>query len=243
MTFLIAAISLGFLGSFHCIGMCGPIAMALPVHTLPLRKKFFSIFFYNLGRIVTYTLLGALFGLIGQSFFLFGFQQKLSVTLGVMILLGLIFSQRSINKHLFTHKIYTLLNKLKSKISMQFQKKTIRSFFTIGFLNGLLPCGLVYLGIAGAVSTGSVFKGAIFMMVFGMGTLPFMFAISHTSHLITANTRTKIRKAMPVMIGLMAILLVLRGLNLNIKYISPALTEEKAVNTLANKQINCCHKK
>ncbi|MBA3680365.1 MAG: sulfite exporter TauE/SafE family protein [Bacteroidetes bacterium] len=243
MTFLIAAISLGFLGSFHCIGMCGPIAMALPVHAMPLRKRFFSILSYNSGRIITYTLLGAFFGFIGQSFFFFGFQQKLSIALGVIILLGLIFSQRSINKYLFTHKIYTLLNKVKSKISAQFQKKTMRSFFSIGLLNGLLPCGLVYLGIAGAVSTGSIFKGAIFMMVFGMGTLPFMFAISHTSHLITLNTRTKIRKAMPLMIGLMAILLVLRGLNLNIKYISPALAEEETVSATCNKQINCCHKK
>ncbi len=243
MEFLIAAISLGFLGSFHCIGMCGPIALALPVHSMPLSKRIVSIFAYNFGRIITYTIFGALFGLIGQSFFLFGFQQKLSIVIGLLILCGLFISTRLANKLQFQNKLFSVFNRLKNAIAKQFQKKSLQSFFSIGFLNGLLPCGLVYLGIAGAISTGSVFKGALFMMVFGMGTLPFMFAISHTSHLITSNTRTKIRKVMPLMIGLMAILLVLRGLNLGIKYISPSLTEEKIVSTTCKEQINCCNKK
>ncbi len=240
MSFIIAAISLGFLGSFHCIGMCGPIALALPVHTLPLYKKIFSVLAYNFGRIVTYALLGVLFGVIGQSFFLFGFQQKLSVVLGVLILLGLLIST---NKISFFNKTIAVLNKLKNTIAKQFKNKSIASFFSIGFLNGLLPCGLVYLGIAGAVSTGNAYKGALFMSAFGLGTLPFMFAISYTSHLITLKVRTRIRKAMPIMIGLMAILLVLRGLNLGIKYISPQISEEKSTNAVYHKQIHCCHKK
>ena len=242
MAYLIAALSLGFLGSFHCIGMCGPIALALPVYSLPFLKRILSIFIYNLGRTITYSFLGALFGSLGQSFFLFGFQQKLSIVLGSLILFGLLFSNKNLNKHLYTYKLYTLLNKVKSKINQQFQKKTLRSFFSIGFLNGLLPCGLVYLGIAGAVSTGSVFKGASFMAAFGVGTLPFMFAISYTSQLITVQTRVVIRKMMPVTIGVMAVLLILRGLNLGIKYVSPSLTEEKTTTAVCHKQIKCCHK-
>lgn len=241
MAFLIAAISLGFLGSFHCIGMCGPIAMALPVHTLPISKRIIAILAYNSGRIVTYSLLGILFGAIGQTFSFFGFQQKLSVALGILILLGLFISVAS------TKNIYLLnklnFNKLKTKIAGQFEKKGIRSFLSIGILNGLLPCGLVYLGIAGALATGNIIKGSLFMAVFGLGTLPFMFTISYTSHLISLKTRNAIKKAMPVMIGLTAILLVLRGANLGIKYISPSFIEDKQERSQCHSQIKCCHKK
>ncbi len=243
MAFLIAAISLGFLGSFHCIGMCGPIALALPVHTMPLSVRVGSILAYNFGRVITYALLGALFGAIGQSLFLFGFQQLLSVILGVIILLGLFLSYGLTAKLKLFSGLNPVFSKFKNVIASKLRQKTISSFFTIGFLNGLLPCGLVYLAIAGAVATGNSIKGSVFMAVFGFGTLPFMFAISYTSHLITLRTRTVIRKMMPVMIGVMALLLVLRGLNLNIKYLSPAIAEQNVTSNTCHKQINCCHKK
>jgi len=243
MEFLIAAISLGFLGSFHCIGMCGPIALSLPVNAMPLPKKILSIFAYNFGRIITYTIFGALFGLIGQSFFLFGFQQKLSLTLGLLILLGLILSSRFVNKPQYSNNIYKMFNNLKTVIAHQFQKRGIKTFFSIGLLNGLLPCGLVYLGIAGAVSTGSVLKGALFMAAFGASTLPLMFAVSYSNHLITLKMRMRIRKLIPGVVGLMAILLVLRGLNLGINYISPRLVEDKTMTIGCKQQLKCCHKK
>lgn len=244
MAFLFAAISIGFLGSFHCIGMCGPIALALPVHRKTHLQKVIAILTYNLGRIITYSVFGLLFGLIGQSFAFFGFQQKLSVILGIIILLGLIIPKAITSKSQAFSKFYIIFSNLKNKMANQFSKNGIKSFFSIGLLNGMLPCGLVYMAIAGAIATGSITKGALFMAFFGLGTLPFMFSISYTSHVLTLKVRNIIKNTMPVVVGLMAVLLILRGLNLGISYISPKLTEQKtAVNATCHKQINCCHKK
>lgn len=242
MEYILAAISLGFLGSFHCMGMCGPIALALPVHQKSASQKIISILAYNSGRILTYALFGMLFGLIGQSFAVFGYQQKLSVLLGALILLALLVPKRFAYHFRVTGKIYGLLNRLKNKIAQLFQQRSIRSFFSIGLLNGLLPCGLVYMGVAGAIATGSVFKGMLFMAFFGAGTLPLMFLVSYSSHLLSLKTRHIIHKAVPVFTGIMAVLLILRGLNLGIAYISPKLSEERHEVHAKPASLNCCHK-
>lgn len=91
MEFLIAAITLGLLGSFHCIGMCGPIALALPVHHLPTPDKVVGLLIYHIGRALVYSLIGAFFGILGMGVVLAGYQQALSIGLGVIILLGLFF--------------------------------------------------------------------------------------------------------------------------------------------------------
>lgn len=243
MDYILAAISLGFLGSFHCIGMCGPIALALPVHQKNPFQKTISILAYNSGRITTYALLGMLFGFIGHSFALFGYQQKLSVLLGSLILLALFIPKRFASRLSLTKHLYGLLYNLKNRIAELFRKRGIGSFFSIGLLNGLLPCGLVYMGIAGAIATGAVFKGMLFMAVFGAGTLPFMFFISYTSHLLSLKLRRAMHQAVPVFIGVMAVLLILRGLNLGISYISPQLTAApKAAHGVQQAGLKCCHK-
>jgi sulfite exporter TauE/SafE len=242
MDYILAAISLGFLGSFHCMGMCGPIALALPVHQKSTSQKTIAILAYNAGRMLTYALFGMLFGLIGQSFALFGYQQKLSVLLGVLILLALLVPKRFAYHLRFTGKLYGLLNRLKNKIAHLFQQRSLRSFFSIGLLNGLLPCGLVYMGVAGAIATGSVMKGMLFMAFFGAGTLPLMFSVSYTSHLLNIKTRHMIHKAVPVFIGMMAVLLILRGLNLGIDYISPKLSHEPHNLHAKQATLKCCHK-
>ena len=242
MEYLLAAISLGFLGSFHCVGMCGPIALALPVHQQSASQKIISILSYNMGRIVTYAIFGMLFGLIGQSFALFGYRQKLSILLGSLILLSLLMPKRWMSRMAFAKKIYGPLNRLKNKIAVLFQQRSIRSFFSIGLLNGLLPCGLVYMGIAGAVATGTVFKGMLFMAFFGAGTLPLMFSISYSSHLFSVKARHFIHRTIPVFTAIMAILLILRGLNLGINYISPKLTVQQQETPAKHATLKCCHK-
>lgn len=242
MEYVLAAISLGFLGSFHCVGMCGPIALALPIHQQSASQKMVSILSYNLGRILTYAVFGILFGFIGQSFALFGYQQKLSILLGSLILLGIIVPKRWMSRIALTKNIYGPLNRLKNKIAVLFQQRSIRSFFSIGLLNGLLPCGLVYMAITGAVATGSVFKGMLFMAFFGAGTLPLMFSISYTSHLLSVKARHLIHKTIPVFTAIMAILLILRGLNLGIDYISPKLTVQQQETPAKHTTLKCCHK-
>ncbi|MDX2174144.1 MAG: sulfite exporter TauE/SafE family protein [Bacteroidota bacterium] len=236
MELLIAAISLGLLGSFHCIGMCGPIALALPVHQYSPFKKYLGILLYNLGRVSTYTFLGVIFGLLGQSFFIGGFQQIVSISIGVLLLLSVILTKTKwFNTPSFGF-LYAFINKVKLQLGNLFSKKGLHFLFFIGLLNGLLPCGLVYLGIAGAMATGNYFKGAEFMFYFGIGTVPIMFAVAFLGQFITVKFRNNIRHAMPYVVSFMAVLLIVRGLNLGIPYVSPEF--EKNSNT-----VSCCEKK
>lgn len=235
MELIIAAISLGLLGSFHCIGMCGPIALALPVHQYSPLKKYVGIFLYNLGRVITYTFLGLVFGLLGQSFFLGGFQQILSIVIGVLLLLSVILTQTkwfSSNNFGF---IYSFINSVKMQLGNLFNKKGLHFLFFIGLMNGLLPCGLVYLGIAGAIASGHYMKGAEFMFYFGVGTVPIMYAVAFLGQFISLKFRNHIRHAMPFVVSIMAVMLIVRGLNLGIPYVSPEFEKD-------SHKVTCCEK-
>ncbi len=237
MEFLIAAISLGFLGSFHCIGMCGPIAMALPLGRETKFKRVTGGIVYNLGRVSTYGVFGLLFGLLGRGFVIGGYQQILSVSLGVIILLGLLLPSRATSFLGLTKVILPMVTKVKSLLGNLFKQKSYTSLFAIGVLNGLLPCGLVYLGVAGAIAAGDAWKGSLFMMMFGLGTLPAMLFVSLASSSISVEWRSKVRKAVPVFVGAMACVLILRGMNLGIPYVSPELSKTDCTKH------SCCHKK
>lgn len=235
MQLVIAAISLGLLGSFHCIGMCGPIALALPVHQYSTAKKYIAILLYNLGRVLTYSVLGLLFGLLGQSFFLGGFQQALSISIGILLLFSVVISKTQWFDKPSLGFIYSFINQLKIELSRLFNKTELQYLFLIGVLNGLLPCGLVYLGIAGAAATGNYIKGAEFMMYFGIGTIPVMYAVAFLGQFITIKYRNIIKQSMPYVVSFMAILLIVRGLNLGIPYLSPQFEKE-------SNKVSCCEK-
>ena len=237
MEFLIAAISLGFLGSFHCIGMCGPIAMALPLGRETKFKRVTGGIVYNLGRVFTYGAFGLLFGLLGKAFVIGGYQQILSITLGVIILFGLLLPSRATSFLGLTKIILPIVTKVKSSLGNLFKQKSYVSLISIGVLNGLLPCGLVYLGVAGAIATGDAWKGSLFMMAFGLGTLPAMLFVSMASSAISIQWRSKVRRAVPVFVGVMACVLILRGMNLGIPYVSPELSKIDCTKH------NCCNKK
>ncbi|MES2619468.1 MAG: sulfite exporter TauE/SafE family protein [Bacteroidota bacterium] len=237
MEILIAALSLGFLGSFHCIGMCGPIAMALPLGRESKFKQVAGGVIYNAGRVFTYGVFGLIFGLLGKGFVIGGYQQVLSISLGVLILLGLLLPSRLSSEFGLTKVIFPFVSKVKSLLSNLFKQKSFASLFLIGVLNGLFPCGLVYLGVAGAIATGDSVKGSLFMMMFGLGTLPAMLFVSLASNLISVEWRSKVRRAVPVFVAMMACVLILRGMNLGIPYLSPELGK-----TDCTKQ-SCCHHK
>ncbi len=236
MTIFWTALTLGFLGSFHCVGMCGPIALALPLNRESLFSKISGALLYNFGRAFTYALLGALFGLLGQSFVFAGYQQALSITIGVLILIMVFLPSKISNRFKLTSFIYFYMGKVKQKLAILFKKSGYSSLFFIGTLNGLLPCGLVYLGIAGAISTGNSLDGGFFMFLFGLGTLPAMLALALLSSSISVNFRSRFNKAVPVFVVFMALLLILRGLNLGIPYVSPEMS------STAPKCSKCCHK-
>ena len=219
MGILITALVLGLMGSFHCIGMCGPIALSLPLRGNNLGQKITGGLLYNLGRTTTYGIMGAVFGLIGQSFHLLGFQQWISVIMGslmiISVLLPILFKNRiHLNMEFFTVP-------LRRGIQQLFRERSYKGLFLIGLGNGLLPCGLVYLAIAGAIGAGSVSLGIAFMVCFGLGTLPMMLLISWIGNVFTLAIRNKMNKLIPYIIVIIGIIFILRGLTLGIPYLSP----------------------
>lgn len=231
MNLFITALIMGGIGTMHCIGMCGPIALSLPVVSSSNTSRFLSTLLYNAGRVVTYSILGAIFGIAGSTAAFFGYQQWLSVIMGIIILVLIFLPGNHLAKK---HFLTIMFDTLRTKLGNLFVRKNYHSVFFIGLLNGLLPCGLVYMALAGAISTVSVINSSIFMAAFGLGTLPVMWSISFFGAFINIRVRQGIRKVYPYLMTVMAILLILRGLGLDIPYISPALhqgqhTEQPAI--------------
>lgn len=234
----VAALILGFLGSFHCVGMCGPIAMMLPFQNFSGNSKIFGALLYNLGRVVTYAVIGFVFGMAGKGFYMAGLQQALSIVAGIVLILMALFSLNTYFENKMGAGLSGFFNKVKHYIGILFKQNSLSAIAAIGLLNGLLPCGLVYLGLAGALATGSASQGAVFMAAFGFGTFPAMLSMIFLGKFIGANTRLVLRKALPIMVFLMGALLLVRGLNLGIPYLSPH--SEKQVQI--ERQLDCCKK-
>jgi sulfite exporter TauE/SafE len=218
----IPAFIIGALGSFHCIGMCGPIAMAVPLGRNGGVQGLSRGLIYNLGRIFTYSVLGLIVGLLGQRLALGGYQQALSITIGILILLGVILP-RQLTKHVDpTSTMATVLMKARSTFGAAMRSQSLLGPLTLGLMNGLLPCGMVYVGLAGALAVGDAMDSAMFMAAFGMGTLPMMIAVHLAGDLISVNLRSRIRGMLPYAMAVMGILFVLRGMGLGVPYISPS---------------------
>lgn len=219
---ILAGLSLGFLGSFHCVGMCGPIALAIPVRRTSRFSVLWGTLVYNLGRVIAYGFMGLLFGFLGKGFALAMGQNILSVVLGTLLLLGMLLPFL-LNFYLRSPLLLRKLEQLKSVIRKLFGTHSRSALFLIGFLNGFLPCGFVYLAVAGALAAGDVLNGTLFMMAFGAGTLPAMMAVTLFRERIGQRFRLRIRQAVPVFVGIMAVVLILRGMNLGIPYLSPSV--------------------
>lgn len=219
---LVSAFILGLLGSLHCVGMCGPIAFMLPVDQTNALKKIAQIAIYQFGRLLAYGIIGLVFGLLGKSFFLFGFQQQLSIIIGVLMILVILLPQKIFNKHQVSKPVYLAISKVKSALGHALKKKTADTFLTIGFLNGLLPCGLVYIAVFAAIASGHALNGSLYMVVFGLGTIPLMTSVIYFSQFLKGAARQKIQKIIPVFVVIIGLLFILRGLGLGIPYFSPA---------------------
>ncbi|SDJ75841.1 hypothetical protein SAMN05421823_10132 [Catalinimonas alkaloidigena] len=209
----------GMIGSFHCVGMCGPIALAIPGRTVLNRLA------YQLGRVLTYAALGAVVGLLGRSFVQVGWQHYLALTVGLLMLLlaGLPSTWAPP-----VPGLYHLTNGLKAQFRALLGQRSLLASGMVGILNGLLPCGLVYVALAGAVVSGDSLQGAAYMALFGLGTLPLMLAVSLAGGLIPVPVRQRMRRAVPLFIVGLGLLFILRGLNLGIPYVSPKLPVAKA---------------
>ena len=213
---LLSAFILGLVGSLHCAGMCGPLALAVPAVNPSRSGLLVSRLLYNAGRIATYTAIGALFGLVGETLSLAGFQGWLSLAAGAFILLGLIFAKASLN-----NPAANLVIRIKRIFGSLLRLRSYPALFALGAVNGLLPCGLVYVAAAAATATGHILTAAEYMVAFGLGTLPVLLAIPILGRKIAFNFNYQ--KLVPISVALVALMLILRGLALDIPFISPDL--------------------
>lgn len=214
---------IGFLGSVHCIGMCGPIALMIPTSKNPFLK-FFQIITYNLGRVFTYSLFGLFFGLVGESVRVMEIQQIVSIVVGallILIVLGTLFSyHKAANR---ANKWVTqLFHPIKKKFGALLTKER-KNLLAIGVLNGFLPCGLIYFALAASITANSIGGSILFMAAFGLGTLPAMLVFMYFKSAI--NQRINISKIVPYMLLAMGMILVIRGMNLGIPYLSPEIQQ------------------
>lgn len=218
---LFSALALGFASGFHCIGMCGPIALSLGLTRKQATNYYLQNLTYQFGRIFTYTFLGAVLGMVGQGFHMAGFQRFLTIGVGIMLIFMSIFSFGGKD---FASKIPFLskfLFTVKKNLGTILQNADYRSRFTAGILNGFLPCGMVYMALTASLASGGIWQGAVYMSVFGLGTLPFMFAVVLAGTIITQSVRQKVLRAIPVFMMILGALFILRGLELGIPYLSP----------------------
>lgn len=230
--FLIAAFSMGLLGSLHCVGMCGPIALAIPVGGLSEAQAFVRRFVYQSGRTLAYGLLGLVPGVLGEAVSLAGFQQMLSVVAGLILLVAV-----------FAPRLFSVVRQssvssiIQSKLKQVWVNKRPGTYLAAGFLNGLLPCGFIYMALAGSFATGVLWQSILFMLFFGLGTWPAMLGISWVWTRASAPFRRQVLKFAPVFTVILGLLFVLRGLNMQAGMLSPTIEEKQG-----KKEIVCCKK-
>lgn len=217
-----SAFIFGLISSFHCIGMCGPIAMMLPVDRSNEAKKVSQIITYHIGKLAAYGTLGLIFGLLGKSFYLAGMQQQMSIILGVLMIVVALVPEKVFAKYNFSKPIFKIITKVKSSLGQQFKNKSYKSLFMIGLLNGFLPCGMVYVAIFGAIAMQSVSVGVLYMLLFGIGTIPMLTAVIYLSNLLSFSFRGTLQKIIPVVAVVIGMLFIIRGLGLDIPYLSPS---------------------
>lgn len=214
--------ALGLLMSFHCVGMCGPIAMMLPVDRSSKSKALFQTLIYHLGRTFAYALLGLLFGWFGKGLYLAGFQQRLTILVGLFMIITAVLSFTNSGIDFLAKPMHILLSKVKRNMGLMLKKQHSKTLFFIGFFNGFLPCGLVYTAIFGALAMGSVEEGGLYMILFGIGTMPLMTVAVFLGNFLKQKQLKFFRKAFPIFVFTVGLLFVLRGLGLGIPYISPS---------------------
>lgn len=184
----LSAFLVGFLGSFHCVGMCGPIAMALPLNRTSSHVLGGRIV-YNSGRLLTYSTFGLLAGLFGHTLAAAGFQKTVAVGSGMAVMLFAILPLIFKSKFSPESLLYGCAGKIKTIFRSLFRTRSNLTLFLIGGVNGLLPCGFVYLALAGAATSATVLDGALYMFCFGLGTLPAMLSISMATTLFSPGLR------------------------------------------------------
>lgn len=212
---------LGLAGSLHCIGMCGPLVMLFPLNGTSKFLGLINSLVYQLGRVLVYVLLGLLFGAVFQIIDLKYFERYFSIGIG-MLFFVLWVREVSIKTKSTQNSFQAIVLNLFGKV---LQLKSYFGMFLGGMMNGLLPCGLVYGALLAGFGTGTTQGSMIFMLGFGLATIPSMMLLSFFKNAITIKFRQKLRNMLPWWLLILGIWFVMRGLNLGIPFISPKFTD------------------
>ncbi|HWO57788.1 MAG TPA: sulfite exporter TauE/SafE family protein [bacterium] len=232
-----AAFLVGVLGSLHCIGMCGPIALALPAGGGSRGRVLIGRLVYNAGRVTTYMLLGAAVGTIGRAMALAGWQQAVSIVAGAGILVAVLVPRRWVRAILPETATGGFVTRLGGLWRRLFAHGSLTAMLSIGLLNGFLPCGFLYMALGASAVSGSPWQAAAYMGAFGLGTVPSILATSLFGPFLAPNLRRRLVRILPVGAAALGLLLLLRGLSLGIPYISPK------VHAATQAVDSCCHPK
>jgi sulfite exporter TauE/SafE len=179
---LLTALTMGLAGSLHCAGMCSPLAIAIgQANAAGFRKRAL----YNLGRILTYGLLGIGAGMIGYVLPLARLQDPLSVILGIILLTMACSGVTGLRIPFLNNAVSRFTGMLRMMFAKFIQRKNAGAMLLLGSLNGLLPCGLTFLALSFSLTLGTPAEGFAFMFTFGIGTLPVMLGLVSLSGLLT----------------------------------------------------------
>ncbi|MFN8674398.1 MAG: sulfite exporter TauE/SafE family protein [Candidatus Sericytochromatia bacterium] len=208
----------GLLSSMHCLGMCGCFVTAYSVNLKGNNfQKALSHLSYSFGRITTYTFIGAVMGFLGSNLYFLakmaGIQNYITVGMSLlMIYLGLSLSGL-VPKILFFDKLGEQFLKYAQKpFSKLVKNKGLFSTYNLGLVLGFLPCCLLYTIELQAMNTGSVLKGALSMLFFGLGTIPALFSFGMAVNFINQGIKNKLTKFSSYIIIIMGLLSIYRVL-------------------------------
>lgn len=241
---LIAGLVLGLTSNFHCLGMCGPIALMIPLDRSSNAKVAGGLFQYHLGRIAVYAVLGFAFGAIGLTMRFIGWLQWLSIISGAILIVYAWWKYRgkSSETSLFGGRLFKLLQKIRT---WALNSNSPFKLFILGTVNGLLPCGMVYVALVNAVLADSYLTSGLAMTLFGVGTMPILLAVSIFGNKMKSFKSVRWSKIAPYMITIVGLLIMLRGMNLGIKFISPKISMIEKVTEQGQKEevqeMSCCH--
>lgn len=239
--YLWTGLILGLTSNLHCLGMCGPIAMSIPVNRSSNLTILSGALQYNFGRVITYFVLGIIVGSIGLTVQTIGILQWLSIAAGIGLIL---FAWRKYLGKLFTNhlpefKFQRIIGKGLGRI---LKSNWPAKLFLIGALNGLLPCGMVYVALLNAMISGNLMDSGLAMAAFGVGTLPAMLMVVFMANKLGAGVKQKAARLVPYLLSIVGLLIVLRGMNLDIPYISPKISVNQEVQGEQQQlEVSCCH--
>lgn len=243
---------MGLASNVHCLGMCGPIAMVLPLNRRNNWTILGGTLQYNLGRTLMYGVLGILFGLLGVTIQIFGILQWMSILAGIALV---IFAWRKQLKVWFPQvsNPFGIQKSIQKLMGKSMKSKSRFRLLAFGAINGLLPCGMVYVALLNALLAESLMSSSLAMIAFGVGTLPIMIFVPFMSNKIGAETRKKLNRSIPYVLTVVGLMIALRGMNLGIPFVSPRISvpttnemskdEARSKNTDSEPavQMDCCH--